>query len=243
MKFSIITVCYNALEDLKLTVESIARQSLQDFEHVIVDGGSEDGTLEYLGQLADGRVRWKSEADRGIFEAMNKGIRMARGEVVSFLNAGDTYTPQALEYVAATIDRGYDYVFGSVISGDEIRSSFRPQDKWYTFDYYTRHSVGFFIKRSVHETVGLYDTRFRNNADMDLFFRLVSDERFTGTSTRAEEVVGSFALGGFSNTTPYLDRITEELRIRIKNGQSWPIALLLFLIRFIKHIRKVKDYS
>jgi len=243
MKFSVITVSYNDLESLQKTVRSVADQIYTDYEHIIVDGGSDDGSVEYLETISDPRVIWISEKDRGIYDAMNKGIRRARGEVISFINAGDTYTTQALEIVAAYFDRGFDYVFGSVKSGKEIRHAFKPKKVWYSFDYYTRHSVGFFVKRDVHTEIGLYDLRFRNNADMEFFYKLVSNKRYRGISTKENEVVGEFELGGFSSDTPYLDRITEELRIRIKNGQGWPIALGLFLVRFIRHLKKTKDYS
>ncbi len=100
-QLTVITVCRNALADLKPTVESVLRQKAKgtiSIEHVVVDGASTDGTPEWLAeQLAAGRIeRYVSEPDRGIYDAMNKGINLARGEVLAFLNAGDTYTDEDL---------------------------------------------------------------------------------------------------------------------------------------------------
>lgn len=88
---TVITVVYNALEDLRPTVDSVMKQSAwHDLEYIIVDGGSTDGTLDYL-QTLPPAVRWVSEPDKGIYDAMNKGIRMANGEGLLFLNAGDYF--------------------------------------------------------------------------------------------------------------------------------------------------------
>lgn len=88
MKLSIITICLNNLEELKRTVASVLQQTCKEFEYIIIDGGSTDGCKEYIEGLA-GVSQWISEPDKGIYNAMNKGIRIAGGEYVLFLNSGD----------------------------------------------------------------------------------------------------------------------------------------------------------
>lgn len=89
--FSIITVVYNAKEDLRKTVQSIQSQTISDFEHVIIDGGSTDGTLEYIKSLEYKNLNYSSEKDNGIYDAMNKGIKLSTGDYLLFLNAADTF--------------------------------------------------------------------------------------------------------------------------------------------------------
>ena len=111
--FSIVTVSHNAVDTLPQTVESVAGQSEKDWEHIIVDGASSDGTIEYLKSLSD-TVKWISEPDDGIYHAMNKGIAMARGEVIAFLNADDVYFPQTLEMVRKAFVDDADVVYGNL---------------------------------------------------------------------------------------------------------------------------------
>lgn len=97
MKLSIITINYNNVNGLQKTLESVFRQTCKEFEYIVVDGASEDGSKELLEQFlakADFPFRWISEPDNGIYAAMNKGIRMAQGEYLHFLNSGDWLTDE-----------------------------------------------------------------------------------------------------------------------------------------------------
>lgn len=112
-KISVITVCLNNLAELKRTVESVLSQTYNDFEFVVVDGGSTDGCKEYIAGV--GRIdRWVSERDSGVYNAMNKGARLATGKYILYLNSGDIfYSNDALEKAAAQIDDA-DYYMGIV---------------------------------------------------------------------------------------------------------------------------------
>ena len=89
---SVVSVCYNNLAGLKETWDSVRGQSCQEWEWVVIDGGSTDGTPEFLGAIGDARLRWVSEKDRGIYDAMNKGLERATGTYVTFLNSGDLFS-------------------------------------------------------------------------------------------------------------------------------------------------------
>lgn len=114
--FSIITVCLNAEKTIRSTMESVLNQTWQDFEYIIVDGASIDRTLDIVQELAvgDRRVQWRSELDRGIFSAMNKGIRRAAGDFLLFLNAGDEFHSNDVLEKAAEVVKGADIVIGDV---------------------------------------------------------------------------------------------------------------------------------
>ena len=90
-KLSVITITWNAAATLERTLRSVREQSWPHIEHLIIDGGSDDGTLELIGRYAHEQLRWVSEPDRGLYDAMNKGAAMAKGDYLCFLNAGDTF--------------------------------------------------------------------------------------------------------------------------------------------------------
>lgn len=119
MKISVITVCYNSIATLQDTLESILRQTYPDVESIVVDGASKDGTVELIEKYShqfSGRMKWISEPDKGIYDAMNKGIGMATGDVIGFLNADDYYQDEnVLEAIAEAFARhGKEAIHGNL---------------------------------------------------------------------------------------------------------------------------------
>ena len=116
MRYTIITVVLNGLEQLKFTMDGVLKQKFTDYEYVIIDGGSQDGTVEFLEDMTmkDSRIRYISEKDTGIYNAMNKGLRLAQGDYVMFLGAGDVFCDEhTLETVAQYLK--YDVIYGRII--------------------------------------------------------------------------------------------------------------------------------
>ena len=114
--FSVITVCYQALPELQRTVASVNTSTFRDYEHLIIDGGSSDGTVKWLEGIKDPLVRWESAPDKGLYDAMNKGLAQAKGEFVWFVNAGDLiYSEQTMAQMATMIDEKVDILFGEVV--------------------------------------------------------------------------------------------------------------------------------
>ena len=108
MKFSIITICYNSEKTIERTIKSVLAQTYKNYEYIIVDGASKDGTLEIVKRFElqfDGRLKWKSEPDKGIYDAMNKGINMATGDVIGIVNSDDWLEADAMIIVAKAIEK------------------------------------------------------------------------------------------------------------------------------------------
>lgn len=120
IKISVITVCYNNLKGLQRTVDSVISQTAQDYEFIIIDGDSTDGTKEYL-QGLKGVGYWVSEPDKGIYNAMNKGVRMAQGEYCIFMNSGDTFYNGNVLKNAASLLNGKDFYMGNTVTVLGIR--------------------------------------------------------------------------------------------------------------------------
>ena len=115
MRITVVTACYNPGEDLLPTLESILAQTYADLEVIVVDGASSDGTLERLADITDPRLRYVSSPDRGVYDAMNKGVALATGEYVNFMNAGDRFAgPDVIERLFGDESVLADYVYGDV---------------------------------------------------------------------------------------------------------------------------------
>lgn len=219
MKLSIITINYNNAECLRKTLASVASQTFRDFEHIIVDGGSTDESVEIIRQYADNEdirsegykairqenskadnlsslpnhlitsspIIWISEKDRGVYDAQNKGIRLAHGEYCYCLNAGDTFcaddvlermfSPNSL--IASSPNRLPDILYGNeiIVDGNGQRVGIaRGVDNPSFVDLYNscmKHQASF-IRRSLFDKYGMYDADMRICSDFDWFFRVIA---------------------------------------------------------------------
>jgi glycosyltransferase involved in cell wall biosynthesis len=232
---TIVTPCLNARGTIELALESVRNQDYAgELDHLVVDGGSTDGTLEVL-EAAPG-VRFVSEPDRGLSDAVNKGIRMARGEIIGWLNADDVYMPGALTRAGSAFATRPDaeWVTGRCLiidaDGEEIR---RPVTAYKDF-FLRRYSFRLhlmqnfvscpstFVRRSAFDAVGLLDERFRYSMDYDLWLRL---------ARRSEPVVideplaafrmaeGSLSMSGFDR------QFAEHVQNAREHGAGHPVAV------------------
>ena len=116
MKISVVTVCYNAADCIEHTMLSVLNQSYPDIEYIVIDGGSTDGTVDIIKKYADRLAYWVSEPDKGIYDAMNKGIAAASGSYINFMNAGDTFASDSvLAEIVPQINPNSQIVYGDVV--------------------------------------------------------------------------------------------------------------------------------
>jgi glycosyltransferase involved in cell wall biosynthesis len=185
VSFSIVTPCLNAEATVADTLASVREQDVDALEHVVVDGGSTDGTLDIL-RAAEGPVMFVSEPDNGLSDAMNKGIAMARNDVIGWLNADDVYLPGALRRVQAAFERRPDALWATgrclIIDGEgnEIRRGVtRYKDallrRWSFPLLLTQNFVSSpatFVRREAFDLVGGFEERFRYSMDYDVWLKL-----------------------------------------------------------------------
>jgi glycosyltransferase involved in cell wall biosynthesis len=175
----VVTPCFNSAITIRETIESVRRQDFSDWEHLVVDGGSTDGTLGILREFP--HLKWTSEKDEGHYHAMNKGIAQARGEAIVILNADDCFRAGALRQVAAAFVQHpeWDGLFGDVIFvDDQGREIYRRVEAVYDYrvllygvDYICHQTL--FVRRSVYERLGGYRHQdFLNAADYEFKLRL-----------------------------------------------------------------------
>jgi glycosyltransferase involved in cell wall biosynthesis len=182
MKISIITVCYNSASHISDAILSVARQNYPEIEHIIVDGGSTDGTEEILKAHENKIAQWISEPDSGIYDAMNKGLKMATGDIVGILNSDDFYyNDHIISTVAdAFTDPEIDAVYGDLIFVDPenlnrvVRSY--SSAKWnperFAKGYMPAHPT-FFVRSKYYEQYGWFETDYKIAADYEMLIRLL----------------------------------------------------------------------
>ena len=178
MKLSIITINYNNATGLRKTLESVSLQTCQDFEHVIVDGGSTDGSRDLIVQYAEAAkypVKWVSESDTGIYNAMNKGIRMATSEYIEILNSADwLYDDEVVEKMLRALEEKQypDIMYGNMIkvypNGNRVDTcggnQYTPKSFLYFYKGTLNHNCAY-IRRSLFEKYGLYDEQMKICSD------------------------------------------------------------------------------
>ena len=226
---TVVTVCRNALALLRPTVESVLEQRTPAIEYWIVDGASEDGTRDYLAGLSARGVRWVSEPDRGIADAMNKGARLATGRWVAHLHAGDRYLPGALHGFLASAGSPADVLCGSILKDEERgETRYRPEPARLRWDM-TIHHPATFTRREVFEEIGGFDERYPNAMDYDFFLRAFArGKRFE----ILPETVARMASGGQSERSLWKTyRETQSIRSRVlTSGWERSNAYFLYLV-------------
>ena len=178
VKLSIITVNLNNLEGLKRTYESVVCQTFTGYEWIVIDGGSTDGSREFIEQHQDKFAFWCSEPDKGIYNAMNKGIVQATGEYLNFMNSGDCFACGNTLKVVFGKDRTADILYGYAKEEDVDGKCDSPRMMkkdvyWYDLYYYTFPHQGTFINRKMFSIVGLYEEECKIVADWKWFAKAI----------------------------------------------------------------------
>jgi glycosyltransferase involved in cell wall biosynthesis len=206
-KLSIITINYNNLEGLKRTVESVVNQTWQEFEYIIIDGGSTDGSAAYIERQSDKIDYWVSEPDNGIYSAMNKGIDKATGEYLLFLNSGDHLYSNVVIEKNHTKIRDHDLVYFNIklVSDSYSSTVFYPEKLSFSFFYSgTLCHQATFIKRTLFEKLGHYDENLKLVSDWKFF--ILALFKLNCTYLKVNAVISTYYLDGISS-----DSMNEKL--------------------------------
>ena len=216
---SIITVCFNSAKTIRQTIESVLNQTYTNIEYILVDGKSTDNTVaiieEYAPHFAAKGIayRWISEPDNGIYDAMNKGIKLATGEWIGIINSDDWYELDACENIANNV-KNYDVVYGLQRYWHEQQIEKVLQihhSKW--LELTMAHSA-IFIKKELYATYGLFDTNYRLAADFKLCVNLSMQPNLRFKFI--EKIVTNFMLGGSSANNGYKNSTLEMIKIQYK---------------------------
>lgn len=252
-RISVVTVAWNAAGTIGDTLASVAAQDWSDLEHIVVDGGSLDGTQEIVRRLGRPGIRMVSEPDKGCYDAMNKGLRMATGDAVLFLNADDFLArPDAIRLAAeAFLRTGADFVGGQTVIVDQndvrkVARVYRARDfrPWMLrFGHMPPHP-SFFARREKLMAVGGFDLDFRIAGDFDQMVRLLLLGR--GRFVTLDETITIFRKGGISTQSVSAKmEINKEIArcLRGRGVVSHPLLLLArYPLKAMQLIGRPRDY-
>ena len=221
-KVSIITTTYNDKENLKKIIAQVKNQDYANIEYVIVDGGSADGTLEVIAEAAEyfgDRLKWISEKDKGIYDAINKGIRLSTGDILGC--CFDQYAgPDVISKMVAIMEKeGTDGVHGDLyyMEGDKVVRYWHQGQGNIRFGWMPGHPT-LYLRKSVYDKYGLYKTDYRISADYEFMIRILKDDKVK--LSYLPEVLIYMSHGGTSTNSlgAYLAGMKEGHRALRENG-------------------------
>jgi glycosyltransferase involved in cell wall biosynthesis len=245
MKFSIITATYNSESTVRDTLESVSSQEYKNVEHIIIDGLSKDNTLSIVKEFAHVE-RVFSERDKGIYDAMNKGIQKAEGDIIGILNSDDFYFDNnVLNRVAETFQRtGCDAVYGDLVYIDQVNVSkvvrywksgpYKPGSfKW---GWMPPHPT-FFVRKELYEKWGTFNLQLKTSADYELMLRFIHKQNI-----RLEyipSVLVKMRMGGVSNIS-----LSNRLKANTEDKLAWSINGLrpFWFTLYLKPLKKITQF-
>ncbi len=246
MKISVITVVYNGADTIRTCLDSVTGQTHTDVEYIVVDGNSTDGTQGIVQAYGNRISRFVSEPDKGLYDAMNKGIVLATGEVIAFLNADDFYpNPDVLAHIAESFaQHDTDAVYGDLIYVD--RTDIRRVTRYWNAGVYRSGAFrwgwmpghpALFVKRSMYTKYGGFRLDLRSAADYELMLRFIHKHGIR--LTYRHEVCIVMRNGGVSNSG-----LESRLTANQHDRQAWRLNGLkpYFFTMWLKPLRKVGQY-
>ncbi|HYF31975.1 MAG TPA: glycosyltransferase family 2 protein [Chitinophagaceae bacterium] len=243
-KISIITATYNSATTISDTLDCVAKQDYANVEHIIVDGKSSDDTLQIVHNYPH-VAKVVSEKDKGIYDAMNKGLKLATGDIIGILNSDDIYVDgQVLSKVARAFEQDIDACYADLkyVSDKDLDKVVRYwkagrfNNRSFLMGWMPPHPT-FFVKREVYDKVGYFDTSLRSAADYELLLRVFVKHRFN--IAYIPEVLVKMRTGGMSNAS-----LKNRLRANKEDRLAWKKNGLkpYFFTLYLKPIRKIFQY-
>ena len=195
-RVSIITVCYNCKDELEKTIKSVLNQTCKDFEYIIIDGGSEDGTVDVIKKYRSGIDYWVSEKDSGVYNAMNKGSKVAHGEYLYFLNAGDIFhNEETLKMIEEELNKS-DMLYGNVkvLNGHARKGKKLSKTNLRLGAKVSQQAV--FISRDVFDSINGLNEKYKIAADFDLLCKVFE---YTNNIRYINRTICDYEGGGISS--------------------------------------------
>ncbi len=244
MKVSIITIAYNSAETIEDTIKSIVTQNYSNLEYIIIDGGSTDKTLSIVDKFKDSITTIVSEPDKGIYDAMNKGVQNATGDIVGILNSDDIYADNKVVSRIVEAIGNKDSIYADLVYVDRDNTD-KVTRYWKSGKYrkgifksgWMPPHPTFFIKKSCYNQYGTYNLQLKSAADYELMLRMLHKHNIS--VAYLPEVITKMRVGGQSNAT-LVNRIKankeDKLAWSINDLKPGPLTLIM------KPVRKISQF-
>lgn len=244
MKLSVITICFNAAHEIARTLYSVLNQKYEDMEYIIVDGGSTDTTLAVIEEVRkkhkERLITVVSEPDKGIYDAMNKGLRRAKGEWVCMMNAGDMFTNESvlIEIFKTTIPQNISFIYSDFYKGTGFGKYFKFKTCCEEHKKTLVHQSVIY-KKSLHERFGYYIVTPKIIISDYLFFLQIPVEE----TLKVETVISKYEGGGISESGGWCKQQYLCANVLFRHGSFWTIQLKYILWRVKTCLpRKVREW-
>lgn len=240
MKVSIITVCYNSARTLQETIESVLSQTYTNIEYVIIDGGSTDETHTIIDKYKSRISHFVSEPDKGLYDAMNKGIALASGELIGILNSDDVLAHSGvIEHIISAMDSNTDAICSDVLifknDKENIVRKYRC-NRWKPWMFRIGHQPphpGFFVRRICYEKYGSFDLQFKRSADFELLLRFIKVQKIRTIFLPYTSVL--MRSGGSSQQgLKAISEANKEDHLALRKHGYFSAALLIWCKYFLK---------
>jgi glycosyltransferase len=246
MKISIITATFNSAKTIEDTIKSVLGQTYSDIEYIIIDGGSTDGTMDIVDKYKDKIAKIVSEKDGGIFDAFNKGIKLATGDVIGILNSDDFYADNSVvkNVVEKFMSSGTDTVYGDLVYVDPIETS-KVRRHWKAGEYNrSKFKTGwmpphptFFVKNSLYDRYGVFNTWMKISNDYELVLRFLYKNN--ASTVYIPKVLVKMRAGGNSDGS-----IKKRYMANKEDRKAWKVNQLKapFYFAVLKPMRKLGQF-
>ena len=224
-KLSIITINYNNLKGLKNTVYSVTKQTWKKFEYIVIDGGSIDGSIEYLETQSEKIDYFISEPDKGVYQAMNKGIKKAKGEYLLFLNSGDHFFDNKVLEQNHKYLKDVDIIYSNLQVVENEKAFIKEYPETLSFAYFVKDTLphpATFIKKDAFKKTNLFKENFKIASDWKFFIDGIC--KFNLTYKKIDTIFSTFYLGGMSSIPENRSIKFNEIQHVLKN--DYPAYIL-----------------
>ncbi len=246
MKISIITITFNSVSTIEQTIRSVLYQTYSNIEYIIIDGKSTDGTLQIIDKYKDRISKIVSETDEGLYDALNKGIDLASGDVIGFMHSDDFYTSDGVieKYANIFKKNNVEAVYSDLYYVDKNYSE-KIIRKWKSGDYKANSFMNgwmpphptFFVRKKVYQQFGKFNLEFKSAADYELMLRFIHKHKIN--IAYLPEYTVKMRVGGKSNIT-----LKNRIKANIEDRKAWEINNLSprFYTLYLKPLRKIFQF-
>ena len=234
-EYPLISIVMPNYKEKKLykAINSVLNQKYENLELIIIDGNSGSKTIKTLNKHNNDIDLWISEKDKGLWDAWNKGFKLARGDYVGIVDSSNILYKDSMNILRDYINKNneIDFICGTVKKDSKIYAGFRPEDINRQFNIIPSSVVGFYIKLKSLKKVGLLNIKYKLQSDYDLLYRMIVTHKLKGIRTKGNEIFGSLGDSGFSTKHGYFKSLFNELKIRFDNNQNLFLLIYIFFGR------------